>query len=302
MEGMKGVKGLLSLAKNDFVSNSKDLKQDFKDILEMARTKRRSKQETKPLSALDAKINPDAGAELLSHYRHQWASIHKSIQSASEVAKTVDAMVTEVEEKSRSTKVVVAKCQGEFAELPSVLSGVQRAHEKVLKIEECLKKVEDAIMEYCQVAAKAEAYEKKRAETAALGAHRIERQLEFERYKLSLTEEQRLLTEERAKHEQEKLQERQRNYGELFENEMSKYIKNGGVERSISGSDQGTSLDQITIDDPESADTLDQFLRDVGPDEVAVNAEGTLEGSLESRPDAAVDKRNETQQDVAGEI
>lgn len=292
MEGMKGVRGLLSLAKNDFVNNSKDLKQDFKEILEMARTKRRSKQDTKPLSALDAKINPDAGAELLSHFRYQWSAIHKSIQSASAVATTVDVMVTEVEQKSRSAKDVVSKCHAEFSELPSVLSEVQKTQEKVLKIEECLKKVEDAIMEYCQIAAKAEAYKKKLADTEALDTHRKEQYLAVERYQLSLGEEQKLLTEERAKHEQEKLHERQRNFGELFEKQMSEYKEKGELERPISESDPGTSLDNITIDDTDGA-ALNNFLGDIGPDDIASNPEGTLEESLESESDAAASKLNE---------
>ena len=298
MEGMKGVKGLLSIAKNDFVNNSKDLKQDFKDILEMARAKRRSKQESKPLSALDAKINPDAGAELLSHYRHQWSAIHKSIQSSSEVLQSVDAIVTEAEQNSRKTKEIIAKCHSEFSQLPTVLTEVQKVHEKVLKIEECLKNVEEAIMEYCQVAAKAEAHKKKRADTVALDTYRTVMHLEVERYGLSLAEEQQSLNAEMAKHEQEKLQERQSHFGELFERQMSEYKERGEVERPIMENEQVTSLENITLDNTDEAN-LDQFLGDVGPDDVTTNA--NLEESLESEPDAAA-KPSAEQQEVMNAV
>lgn len=303
MEGMKGVKGLLSIAKNDFVNNSKDLKQDFKEILEMARAKRRSKQDSKPLSALDAKINPDAGAELLSHYRHQWSAIHKSIQSSSEVIQSVDAMVTEAERNSRKTKEVIAKCHSEFSQLPTVLSDVQKAHERVLKIEECLKSVEDAIVEYCQIAAKAEVYKKKRADTTELDTHRRGSHLEVERYEISLAQEQQLLNAEMARHEQEKQQERQSHFGELFEKQMSEYKETGELDRPISESEQGTSLENITIEDTDGVSTLNQFLGDVRLEDATTNPEvGALEESLESESDLSATNPNAEQQEMGNAV
>eukprot|EP00731_Ephydatia_muelleri_P009547 Em0005g133a len=205
MEGMKGVKGLLSIAKNDFVNNSKDLKQDFKEILEMARAKRRSKQDSKPLSALDAKINPDAGAELLSHYRHQWSAIHKSIQSSSEVIQSVDAMVTR--------------------------SGTEFAHE------------------------------------------------------------------------QEKQQERQSHFGELFEKQMSEYKETGELDRPISESEQGTSLENITIEDTDGVSTLNQFLGDVRlEDQPLIPEVGALEESLESESDLSATNPNAEQQEMGNAV
>ena len=75
-----GMKGMWSSAKTDFVDNTLGLKQDFKDLVEIARSKaKRSAKEPRPrpLALLDSAVNQDAGAEILSHYKTEWSAMHR---------------------------------------------------------------------------------------------------------------------------------------------------------------------------------------------------------------------------------
>ena len=75
-----GMKDLWASAKSDFVDNTLGLKQDFKDLVEIARSKaKRSTKEPRPcpLALLDSAVNQDAGADILTHYKEELGAMHR---------------------------------------------------------------------------------------------------------------------------------------------------------------------------------------------------------------------------------
>ena len=79
-----GMRGLLSVARHDLIENSRGVKKDMQDLMEAARNTRRAVKDTK-LSGLIELTNPDAGAEVLTHYKEEWGAIHSDAVDAAQV-------------------------------------------------------------------------------------------------------------------------------------------------------------------------------------------------------------------------
>ena len=80
-----GMRGLLSVARHDLVENTRGVKKDVQDLMVAARNTRRAVKDTK-LSGLIELTNPDAGAEVLTHYKEEWGAIHSDTVDAAQVS------------------------------------------------------------------------------------------------------------------------------------------------------------------------------------------------------------------------
>ena len=78
------MRGLLAVARRDLVDNTRGVKKDVQDLMEAARNTRRAVKDTK-LSGLIELTNPDAGAEVLTHYKEEWGAIHSDAVDTAQV-------------------------------------------------------------------------------------------------------------------------------------------------------------------------------------------------------------------------
>lgn len=293
---VEGMRGMWVLARRDLVENSRGLKQDVKDILEAARASRRVVKDTK-VAALIELTNPDAGAELLTHFKEEWAAIHSEVGEASQTVTKMDSQLEDINKSLARSHSIITNCCDEFRMLPDTLKAFETAQEKVSQIGELLKEVEDSIVECGRVKAQLEAERKRQSVKIQSDKHR--EQLEVERKRLEgILAEEHCLSEKRQRElEVLAVQERQQAFQEIFDQQMAEYREHGEVERPI-GSElrerTDSQLESVVIEDADGTASLHEFLSDIVMEDLGTEGENQLrkqnEEGEESR-DQSYDKK-----------
>lgn len=270
------VKAVWEAAKKDFSENSHTelLKQDVLDVLEMAKnTATRVKRAPPPSDftdiqgggTIEPKVNQDVGAELLSHFKEEWAGIHQRTEEASAVANSMDVDLRNLNQAITRSHLIISRCRDEFSHLRDIVEGLDDAQSKVEAIGDLLRQVEEDIRSYSL--AKAELTTERRK-------HSIQKQQEKvlmdssaqvdQLRKVLLNEQQKSLD---LKHdiENKELRERQNAFQEMFDKQMADYRKKGQVDRPIDeirGRSQ-SQLEEVVLEDEDGTASLHEFLSDV---------------------------------------
>jgi hypothetical protein len=271
----KGVKAAWEAAKKDFkeTSHSDVLKQDVIDVLDLAKRQaslisKKSSSKSKmnvQSSKVGPKVNQDVGAELLMHFKEEWAEIHDGTESGSLIATRMDLDLRQLNHSVTTSHVIINKCREEFGRLKEVVEALDDAQSKVECISELVLQVEQDILEYSR--AKAElAMERQR--------HSLQRQHEtaimenrekVELLRKVLTNEQQLSLNLQREMENSKLQDRQDAFQEMFDKQMADYRTRGEVDKPIGQTKERSQsqLEEVIIEDEDGTASLHEFLSDV---------------------------------------
>ncbi len=298
---VKGLgKDLLTAAKDDLTSNSQGLKQDFMELVDLARSKRRSARAAKITTQMDLTVNPDAGAELLSHYREEWSAMHRHTEKASLEASKMDKTLHDIKESLSRAHTIISASSEEFHTLPEVVAAIDRSKERVEEIGKALKSVEESIVEYNRVTAQLENERKRHSLKIQFGKHREANEEERQRLEKILQQEQRLTTDLEDAIESQKVQDRQKAFQDMFDQQMADYRESGTVERPIGVDEKersGSFLEDVVIEDQDGTASLNEFLGDVVMEEIGSHAENNGSGDQQSESD---DKQSESGDQQSG--
>lgn len=308
---VKGLgKDILTAAKEDITSNSQGLKQDLKELVDMAKSKRRAARVAKITTAMDLTVNADAGGELLSHYKEEWAAIHKRTEASSQEASKMDEDLHNIEISLSCTHAIISKCCSEFRTLPEVVKAVERTKEKVEGIGKALRAVEESIVEYNRVTAQLENERKRHSLKIQFEKHREAAEGDKQRLQKVLEEEQRLTTQLEEAIEAQKVHDRQQTFQDMFNRQMADYREMGKVERPI-GADgrerSGSQLEDVVIEDKDGTASLNEFLGDVVMEDIQshdrAEASGDEQGESRDQKDESGDQKDEShdQKDESGD-
>ena len=262
-----GMKELWTSAVKDFTENSRELKQDFVGMIEAAREKMPSgspKEPNMPSSLLvHQAVNLDVGGELLSKFKEEWSLVHRRTEEASRVSVTLDGDLREMHRGIQYTHTIISDCCKELKQLPEVVKAVETSREKVRELGQLLEKVEESIAEYARVRAKLEAVRKRESLKIQHERQRGRAERELQRLKDTLAEEKRLKDGVESQIETEKAAERQKTFGDMFQQQLADYRKTGSVDRSIGAPIGTVQLEDVLIEDTDGTASLNEFLSDV---------------------------------------
>ena len=208
-----GIKELWSFAKKDLTGNTQDLKQDFVDILEYAKNKNAKRKITqKGVGSVDLAVNQDAGAELLTHYKDLWADIHSDTEQTSKMATKVALDLQKIDRSVSQSHLILGRCQDEFGQLPEAMNSLDEVKNKVDKICEQIRQVEDSLVEYSRLRAQLECERKLHSLRIQHERHCSEQEAKVEHLRDLLTQEERLSEQARVQVANQELAERQQTF------------------------------------------------------------------------------------------
>ena len=269
-----GMKDLWQLAKKDFTDNSKELKQDLVDLLDVAKVRRANARDAKLSTLLASRaVNPDAGGELLTRYKEEWSLVHRRTEETSRATAALDAELQSLHGTVSQSHVIITASWKEFKCLPDVVKALETTREKVEELGKLLGEVEKNIVECSRTQAELDTARKK----GSLKVQQVKKTATMERELQHLQET--LEREKKRKGEMEqaregvKVRERQKAFQEIFQKQMAEYRETGSIERAIGAEDRERSssiLEEVVIEDQEGAASLDQFLHDI---DIAVGKE-----------------------------
>lgn len=267
------MKELWNTAKKDLVDSSQDLKRDVNDLMEFAKSKSVSLKKSTPsskkgsASIFDLAVNQDVGAELLTHYKDEWAAIHIETEQASKAAIKMDSDLQAIQKSVSQSHTVISRCRDEFETLSETVEAVNEVQRKVDKLGEFLQEVEQSIVEYARQRARLECDRKKDSQRIQLDKHCTEQEAKLEHLKNVLEDEKRLLVEWNADQENQKLVARQQTFQEIFDQQMADYRQSGHLDRPVSLSNErersDSNLEEMIIEDKDGTASLNEFLSDV---------------------------------------
>lgn len=208
-----GMKELWSFAKKDLRGNTQDLKKDFVDILEYAKSKSAKRKITqKGVGSMDLAVNQDAGAELLTHYKDLWADIHSDTEQTSKMATKVALDLQKIDRSVSQSHLILGRCQDEFGQLPEAINSLDEVRKKVDKICEQIRQVEDSLVEYSRLRAQLDCERKLHSLRIQHERHCSEQEAKVEHLHDLLTQEERLSEQARVEVANQELAERQQTF------------------------------------------------------------------------------------------
>lgn len=284
-----GVKAAWEAAKKDFKENSHTdiLKQDVIDVLDLAKrqatliSKKSTSQPKLNLqsSQIGPRVNQDVGAELLTHFKEEWAEIHQGTETVSQVATNMDLDLRELNHSLTTSHVIIDRCREEFGRLKDVVEALDEAQSKVESISKLVAQVEKDIMEYSR--AKSELVTERQR-------HSLQRQHEttitesrekVELLRKVLLNEQQLSLNLKHETERNKLRERQDAFQEMFDKQMADYRTRGEVDKPIGQTRERSrsQLEEMVIEDEDGTASLHEFLSDVVVDDSSPEGDAPTE-------------------------
>ncbi|XP_022907925.2 dysbindin protein homolog isoform X1 [Onthophagus taurus] len=215
-------------------------------------------EETTPTDLYN--VNPNIGAEILSHYQQEWAEIHKQSE---ENASAANHVADEIER-------VYSKVLKDHENLQKTMSFLSATGSLKLQIDHCLIQIDGLYNDF------------DRAEKSLMSLDDLIDKVELEhkkidhRHQLALYKEKKLVNLENArsnlasKHAQnviehelkqrQLLKERQQVFQEAFKRDLETYKSLGTIPKIEVTNNQASALEDIQLEVDKEA--LDQFLDD----------------------------------------
>lgn len=264
-----GIKNILSKTKDDFKSGSQELRSEFKDLIQTAKTSAKSvaKKASKNKSFSDySHLNYNAGGRLLAHFQEQWAEMHESTAENSVLATSLNRKLQELVKVCKDRHKGVEDFYKEFQGLPSLLKSVEQAKENVEEIGSTIEKVEQSLKELEYSCALLENARKKGVMRVRYEGFIQEKEEEAGKLQKQVDAEREMIDQKNEEINIGSARERQQTFEDMFNQQVTEYKSKGRVERPISmGSDTIVfeRLGDIEIDDIDGKQSLNEFLDDV---------------------------------------
>lgn len=287
-----GVKAAWEAAKRDFkeISHTEVLKQDMKDVLEIAKTKAyllkkgpSQPKVTVQSSKISPQVNQDVGAELLTYFKEHWMEIHDSTATASQTAAKMDVDLRRLHQSLSRSHLIIGNCREEFGRLKEVVEALDEAQSKVDHISELLAQVERDILEYSRTKAELATERQRHSLQRQHEATIAESREKVEKLRRVLVNEQQLSLNLKHEMETNKLRERQDAFQDIFDKQMANYRTRGAVDKPIGQTKERSQsqLDEVLIEDEDGTASLHEFLSDVQDDTPATMPGATMpEGTV----------------------
>lgn len=274
-----GMKAAWEAAKKDFKENThpETLKQDVKEVLDIAKSKASkirkaspssSSPQAKSASKIGPRVNQDVGAELLTHFKDEWAEIHHSTEEASKKATIMDKNIKQLNQSITRSHVIISRCQEEFTHLRDVVESLDEAQSKVEAISGLIAQVEQDLFNYSQAKAELKLERQKHSIQRQHEKDIAENRSKVEHLRKVLLNEQKLSLSVKYEMESKQLKERQQAFQELFDKQMADYRTRGEVSQPIGEVQDvrersSSHLEEIVIEDEDGTASLHEFLSDV---------------------------------------
>lgn len=264
-----GIKSILSKTKDDLKSGSQELRSEFKDLIQTAKTSAKTvaKKASKSRNVSDySHINYNAGGRLLAHFQEQWAEMHESTAENSVLATSLNRKLQELAKICKDRHKGVEDFYKEFQGLSSLLKSVEQAKESVEEIGSTIEKVEQSLNELEYSCALLENARKKGVMRVRYEGFIQEKEEEVAKLQKQVDSEKELVEQKNEEINIGSARERQQAFEDMFNQQVTEYKSKGRVERPISmGSDTIVfeRLGDIEIDDIDGRQSLSEFLDDV---------------------------------------
>ena len=296
------MKAAWAAAKKDFKESAgtENLKQDVKEVMDLARNKASMVKKAASSSSssnskltfantkVDPPVNQDAGAELLTHFKTEWAEIHQSTVSASLVATKMDSDLNLLGQSISRSHAIIGRCRDEFARLKDVVEALDEAQSKVERIGQLIETVEEDIRRYSQAKAELEVERRKHSLQRQHERDVADQRNKVDHLRKVLLNEEQLSLKMRHEMESKELRERQMAFQDLFDRQMEDYRTRGEVDRPIRERSQ-SQLEEVVIEDEDGTASLHEFLSDVMLDDNNNNGDTPTKQEGESPTHAADD-------------
>ena len=264
-----GIKNILSRTKDDFKSGSQELRSEFKELLQTAKTSAKTvaKKASKNRTVSDySHINYNAGGKILAHFQEQWAEMHESTAENSVLATSLNRKLQELAKTCKDRHKTVEEFYREFQGLPALLKSVEQARESVAEIGTTIEKVEQSLNELEYSCALLENARKKGVMRVRYEGFIQEKEEEVGKLQKQVDAEKELIDQKYDEINMGSARERQQTFEDMFKQQVTEYKSKGRLERPISmGSDTIVfeRLGDIEIDDVDGKQSLSEFLDDV---------------------------------------
>ena len=264
-----GIKSILSKTKDDLKSGSQELRSEFKELIQTAKTSAKTvaKKASKNRNISDySHINYNAGGRLLAHFQEQWAEMHESTAENSVLATSLNRKLQELAKICKDRHKGVEDFYKEFQGLPSLLKSVEQAKENVKEIGSTIEKVEQSLNELEYSCALLENARKKGVMRVRYEGFIQEKEEEVAKLQKQVDAEKELVEQKNEEINIGSARERQQTFEDMFNQQVTEYKSKGRLERPISmGSDTIVfeRLGDIEIDDIDGRQSLSEFLDDV---------------------------------------
>lgn len=288
-----GIKNILTKTKDDLKTGSQELRSEFKDLLQTAKTSAKSvaKKASKNKKAGDySHLNYNAGGRLLAHFQNQWAEMHESTAENSVLATSINRKLQELAKICKDRHKGVEDFYKEFQGLPTLLRSVEQAKESVEEIGTTIEKVEQSLKELEYSCALLENARKKGVMRVRYEGFIQEKEEEVAKLQKQVDTEKELVDQKNEEINIGAARERQQTFEDMFNQQVTEYKSKGRVERPISMESDTIvfeRLGDIEIDDVDGKQSLDEFLDDV----TSNNDDSETFNNTESPPSAADEEK-----------
>ena len=264
-----GIKSILSKTKDDLKSGSQELRSEFKDFIQIAKTSAKTvaKKASKNRNISDhSHINYNAGGRLLAHFQEQWAEMHESTAENSVLATSLNRKLQELAKICKDRHKGVEDFYKEFQALPLLLKSIEQTKENIEEIGTTVEKVEQSLKELEYSCALLENARKKGVMRVRYEGFIQEKEEEVAKLQKQVDVEKEAVEQKNEEINIGSARERQQTFEDMFNQQVTEYKSKGRLERPISmGSDTVVfeRLGDIEIDDVDGKQSLSEFLDDV---------------------------------------
>lgn len=264
-----GIRNILSKTKDDLKTGSLELRSEFKDLIQTAKTSAKTvaKKATKNKNVADySYLNYNAGGRLLAHFQEQWAEMHESTAENSVLATSLNRKLQELAKICKDRHKGVEDFYKEFQGLPALLKSIEQAKENVEEIGVTVEKVEQSLKELEYSCALLENARKKGVMRVRYEGFIQEKEEEVAKLQKQIDAEKETIEQKNEEINMGSARERQQTFEDMFNQQVTEYKSKGRLERPISmGSDTIVfeRLGDIEIDDVDGNQSLSEFLDDV---------------------------------------
>ncbi|XP_067651624.1 dysbindin-A-like isoform X2 [Haliotis asinina] len=197
-------------------------------------------------------VSLDAGADLLNKYQRTWKELQMYTSRSAKKAEEVDSEISQLYNRWNKQVDFVSQMEEEVAELPDVVTLVQKLTIDLGYIKRDCEVVEGALERLENVVEELEQQKSKKGHLAQLASYKKKKMEEVQKVKVHMAKSHARAMQECDRRRQANLKERQEAFNDAFTEDMDFYKTHGHTEQ-LKVSDipmpKVSSLSDITIDD-----------------------------------------------------
>ncbi|XP_070767799.1 dysbindin-A [Enoplosus armatus] len=222
-----------------------------------------------------------AGLEILSRYEESWFLLHKRTKDCAQAAEAADGEIVMLSAHWERRRTALTQLQEQLQSLPAFIRELDAITANIAHLEGDFEEMESRLVYLETLCCQCEQQMSKQHHVNQLEVYKKKKRREVEALEVELNSEHTQKVAELEQARQQTLRERQRVYGEAFNQDVKQYLSTGFLQhREPTGADVCV-LDQITISNISDQEALDDFLNSTG-DDISTGSSLTSGPDLES--------------------